>query len=185
GLEIARRVAGIVHAEFREMLPVLESLAPRRVADIGCGYALFDLFMARHFGTEHLLIDIETNDRRNFGYEKEAAAYTDMDVARQLMEANGVAAERVKTVNPERADPLAVGPVDLAVSFKSCGFHYPISTYMPFFESAVTPGGAVIVDLRARTADAQALELAALGVIEALTPPETKARRVLMRKAGD
>lgn len=184
GLEIARRTAGVVHAEFRSLAPALKRLKPKRIADIGCGYALFDLFAAKVFGTRTLLIDIETNEVRNFGYTKEAAAYTSMDTARRLMAANGIDAATVETVNPTRSDPLSHGAVDLCVSFKSCGFHYPAETYAGYFRDGVAAGGAVILDLRSASAERQLAELAGLGQVEDLPAPERKARRVLIRKAG-
>ncbi|HMO08767.1 MAG TPA: class I SAM-dependent methyltransferase, partial [Paracoccaceae bacterium] len=90
GIEVARRAAGVIHAEYRALAPVLHARQPRRVADIGCGYAFFDLFLARDLGTDLLLIDLESNDRRHFGFQAEGAAYASLAVARALLEANGV-----------------------------------------------------------------------------------------------
>ncbi len=182
GPEIALRAAGVIHAEYQALKPVLAGLRPKRCADIGCGYALFDLFLARDFGTELLLIDLESNERRHFGFQAEGAAYSSLAVAQQFLVDNGVAAKDIRLLNPKTTDAAAAGPVDLAVSFLSCGFHYPVGLYMPFFERAVSGGGAVIVDLRAATADAQAAELATLGTIVDLDAPP-KARRVHMTRA--
>ena len=189
GDEIARRAAGVIHVEYRTLRPRLAALAPGRVADIGCGYALFDLFLARDLNPELLPIDLEANERRHFSFHDEGAAYASLDVARRLLEANGVAPGRIETLNPRVADPAAAGPVDLAVSFLSCGFHYPAATYLPFFTRAVRPGGSVILDLRARTAAAQLAELAAPGSLAALgspadLPAPPKARRVLLTRGG-
>jgi hypothetical protein len=74
GEAIARRAAGVIHAEYRALQPVLKDLAPNRIADIGCGYALFDLFAARDLGSDVLLIDLESNEHRHFGFAKEGAA---------------------------------------------------------------------------------------------------------------
>jgi SAM-dependent methyltransferase len=183
GPDVARRAAGVIHAEYRALRPLLAGLAPGRIADIGCGYAFFDLFAARDLGASVLLIDLEANERRHFGFQPEGAAYSSLAVARALLVANGVPDDRIATLNPGTADPVAAGPVDLAVSFLSCGFHYPVSLYAGFFRQAVRPGGSVIVDLRAATATAQAAELAVLGTLDDLDAPP-KARRVHLRKAA-
>ncbi len=183
GDEIARRAAGVIRAEYDALRPRLAALAPRRVADIGCGYALFDLFLARDLNPELLLIDLEANERRHFSYHAEGAAYSSLAVARRLLEANGVAPGRIVTLNPREADPAAAGPVDLAVSFLSCGFHYPAATYLPFFTRAVRPGGSVILDLRARTAAAQLAGLGPIGSVADLPAP-SKARRILLTRSG-
>lgn len=181
GDEIARRAAGMIHAEYRRLAPLLLAAPPERVADIGCGYALFDLFLARESAASVVLIDIEQNTRRHFGYAEEGAAYSNLSVARRLLEANGIAAKRIETVNPEHADLGAVAPVDLAVSFLSCGFHYPASTYATYFRDSVAPGGAIVLDLRSATATAQLAGLADLGTVEDLPAP-AKARRIVLRK---
>jgi SAM-dependent methyltransferase len=183
GPEIARRAAAVILAEYRALAPLLRELAPRRVADIGCGYALFDLFLARDLPCDLLLIDLEANARRHFGFQAEGAAYAALEVARRLLAANGIAERRIATLNPGRTAPETAAPVDLAVSFLSCGFHYPVDTYLPFLERALVPGGAAILDLRASTASAQAGRLARLGTVEDLPAPP-KARRVLLRKAA-
>ena len=181
GVAIAQRAAGVIAAEYAALRPVLAERPPARVADIGCGYALFDLFLARDFAADLLLIDIETNDRRHFGFQDQGAAYASLSVARALLQGNGVAAGRIVTLNPGRADLLAAGKVDLAVSFLSCGFHYPVDTYIPFFRQCMNPGGRVILDLHAATADAQMQKLAPLGAIRILPGPP-KARRVMVTK---
>ena len=181
GAAIARRAAGVIAAEYAALRPVLAEAPPARVADIGCGYALFDLFLARDFAADLLLIDIETNDRRHFGFQEQGAAYASLAVARALLQGNGVAAGRIVTLNPTEVDVMGAGRVDLAVSFLSCGFHYPVDAYVPFFADCMNPGGRIILDLRAATADEQLARLAPLGAVRILPGPP-KTRRVMVTR---
>ena len=183
GETIAHRAAGVIRAEYLALKPLLTELAPKRIADIGCGYALFDLFAAKDLKCDVLLIDLESNERRHFGFAKEGAAYSSLDVARKLLEKNKIAKKRIVTLNPRDAAPEAAGPVDLAVSFLSCGFHYPVDLYLPFLDKALAPGGAAIFDLREATAEAQAARLQPFGSLTDLPAPP-KARRVLLRKGA-
>lgn len=183
GVEIARRAAGVIRAEYRALEPLLQDLAPKRLADIGCGYAFFDLFAAQGLGCHLLLIDLENNDRRHFGFAEEGSAYSSLNVARNILEGNGISASKITTLNPRDKSPETATPVDLVVSFLSCGFHYPVDIYLPFIEKAVTPNGAAIFDLRKNTADEQAAKLARFGSLTDLPAPP-KARRVLLRKGG-
>lgn len=182
GPGLAQRAAAVIWAEYQALAPLLRALAPRRVADIGCGYAFFDLFLAREFGAECLLIDLEQNDRRHFGFAEEGAAYSDLGVAAALLQKNGVPGEKITLCNPGRESPPVDPPFDLIVSFLSCGFHYPAATYLEFFQKALRPGGALLLDLRPRTAEAQLKDLAPLGATKDLPSP-AKARRILIRKA--
>jgi len=183
GAEIAYRTAAVIHAEYRAMAPILEKLAPERVADIGCGYAFFDLFLARDLGAKLLLIDLESNDRRHFGFKKEGAAYSSLSRAKEMLVANQVDAADVRTLNPEKEDPAKAGKVDMATSFLSCGFHYPVSLYQDFFTTTVNTGGSAIIDLREATAEQQLKQLQAYGLTLTKTmnsPPKVK--RALLTK---
>lgn len=183
GLEIGRRAAGVIRAEYRALEPLLQELAPKRLADIGCGYAFFDLFAAQDLSCQLLLIDLESNDNRHFGFAEEGSAYSSLTVARKLLTNNGISSRKVTTLNPRDKDPVTAKPVDLVVSFLSCGFHYPVDLYLPFLEKVLTPGGAAIFDLRKNTAQEQATKLAQFGSLTDLPAPP-KARRVLLRKGS-
>ncbi|MFD2172617.1 class I SAM-dependent methyltransferase [Rhodobacter lacus] len=183
GDEIARRTAAVILGEYRAMQARIKDLNPRRVADIGCGYAIWDLLAHRDTGCEIVLIDIEENGQRHFGYASEGAAYTSLQKARAFLIANGVPEDKVLTLNPKTDDLATAGTLDLAVSFVSCGFHYPASTYSAFFRDQVAPTGAVLLDLRLKSVEPQVWDLAAMGPLELLAG-HPKARRVLLRKAA-
>lgn len=183
GAEIPARVVADIGAEYRALMAALGAPAPRRVADIGCGYGVFDLFAAREAGAEVILIDIEANDRRHFGFAEEGAAYSDLSRAVAFLTRNGVPPEKVRALNPEREDLHAVGEVDLAVSLLACGFHFPVSAYMPFFERNVAPGGRIVLDLREGQFARQSEQLAPLGALREIDRRGNR-RRVVIEKEG-
>lgn len=179
---LLRRAIGALFREYEELRPVLDTLSPKRVADIGCGYAFFDLFLARDYGAELVLIDLEENDARHFGLQEEGAAYTSLAVARRFLEANGVPGDRIRTLNPAQEAADGVTDVDLAISFLSCGFHYPVSTYETFFRDSVSPDGAIILDLRGAAVSRQKPMLERIGAVSTLSRG-AKWLRVLVRKS--
>ncbi|MEM9845452.1 MAG: class I SAM-dependent methyltransferase, partial [Pseudomonadota bacterium] len=183
GTEIVRRAAAVIRAEYLALRPLLQELAPARLADIGCGYGFFDLFAAQDLNADLVLIDLESNEHRHFGFGDAGAAYSSLARARDFLVSNGVANARIETLNPTLSVPEEIPPVDLAVSFLSCGFHYPVDSYLPFLDKALKPGGAAIFDLRGHSARAQAKLLKRFGTLTDLDAPN-KARRVLLRKDG-
>ena len=179
---IVRRAAGIIRAEYLELKPVLDELAPGSIADIGCGYALFDLFFAQDFPGQVVLIDLEESDARHFGYKETGAAYSSLAKAKALLVANGVSAKNVRVVNPDR-DDLPKRKVNLAVSFLSCGFHYPVDTYADYFRDGVTAKGAVILDVRRRRVPVARGVLEPLGAVDEITESANgSAARLMLRK---
>ena len=137
-----------IHDQYERMLPALDENPPKRVADIGAGYAFVDLMLYRKYDCDIVLIDIEISEERHFGFEGTGAGYSSLAVARDFLIANGVAADRITTINPETEPLSAAGVVDLAFSLISCGFHYPAETYDQFFADQVSPGGEIILDVR-------------------------------------
>lgn len=181
GDAFVRSAATMIQEEFESMRGLLDRLPHARIADIGCGYALFDLFAYHALGCDLLLIDIEETEERHFGFEKTGAGYSSLPTARQFLVDNGVPESRIITWNPQREEIPAGAPVDIAVSFLSCGFHYPVDMYLPFFDTALRPDGAVILDLRGSQADRISEQLEALGSIRVLRAT-AGVRRVLLKK---
>lgn len=142
-----RRAIADNYAEFLAMKPVFETLAPQKVADIGAGYGFMDIFIAEAYGAACLLIDIESNESRHFGFANEGAAYSDLSVARDFAKANGVG-DKISTINPEKEDLYTHKDFDLISSYLSCGFHYPFNTYWQFYRDCLRENGALLFDLR-------------------------------------
>ena len=143
-------IFGIVFEEISEIFETFKktmgSFKPKRIADIGSGYAFVDLMIHRAFKCDLLLIDIEETDSIHFGYKDNGAGYSDLNTAREFLVANGVADDKITTINPKHQDLSAAGDVDVALSLISCGFHYPVSTYNAFYEAQVKK--AIMLDLR-------------------------------------
>lgn len=181
GLVLAQRAAKFVQQEFEALSPVLDHISPSSIADIGCGYALFDLFVARKYDTKTTLIDLESNDRKHFGFQAEGAAYSNLGIAVKFLINNKIKSENIINMNPEKSDISALKPVDLAVSFLACGFHFPVNSYLKFFDENVKPEGHIILDLRTKSYFSQRIRLSELGKVT-LLEADAKRRRVLITK---
>ncbi|KAB7614511.1 hypothetical protein F9L33_07675 [Amylibacter sp. SFDW26] len=166
--EVIKRAIGFIYLEYLKLKPLLLSLKNKKVCDIGCGYAIFDFFVAKELGSKVVLIDLENNDKRHFGYKNEGAAYTNLSVAKKFLVQNGIKANSIKTVNPNTDSLEAIKDVDIAVSFISCGFHYPWTEYEDFFKTSVSQEGSIILDVRNRLSDRIQNELSALGDVSVL-----------------
>lgn len=182
GDDIARRAAAVAWLEWRDMLWAFVRQPPASIADIGCGYAMADLFAHRDFGARLLLIDIEEAEERHFGFSETGAAYTSLEKARAFLRANGVPAGKIATVNPQTGKLAGRKPVDLALSMLSCGFHYPANTYDAFYTSGVAGDGVVVLDVRARRTDRERAVLEGLGPVREIGRGKSHLR--LMARKG-
>lgn len=181
GMLIAERAVRLFSDEFEKLQPILDSIPNKSIADIGCGYGIFDLFMFRAYGSDLVLIDLEENDRRHFGFSDEGSAYSKLAVAVEFLKMNGVAKKSISKLNPAKDDVMSIEPVDIAVSFLACGFHFPIDVYLEFFESKVKPGGHLFLDLRRGSFGRQRKLLEKLGDLTVLEEAK-KQVRVMVKK---
>ena len=169
GTELIHRAASIIFLEYQEISIAIENSAPTKIADIGCGYAFFDYFLYRNTQAHLYLIDLEETEERHFGFSNSGAAYSSLNVARTFLQDNGVPEKSLTCINPTRQEVLKLPKIDLAMSFISCGFHYPLSTYDTFFKDRIKKGGAIIVDIRNRNLKTERAVLESYGETAKLT----------------
>ncbi|MEN8893951.1 class I SAM-dependent methyltransferase [Planktotalea arctica] len=165
---LIRRAAAFIYLEFEQLRHIFDDKAPKKIADIGCGYALFDLFLAKEYDSKLALIDIESNDNRHFGFKDSGAAYSSLANASKFLAANGVKKSAIKTFNPEADDLSKLSKLDYAFSFISCGFHYPWSTYEDFFKHNVAPDGRIILDIRSHKLGDHVREMSGMGFVRSV-----------------
>jgi len=181
---LIRRAGAFIYLEFEQLRHIFDKKTPEYVADIGCGYALFDMFLAKEYDSKLALINLESNDNRHFGFKDSGAAYSSLANIETFLKANGVKKGKVKTYNPETDDLSKIKKLDYAFSFISCGYHYPLSTYHQFFRDSVGKNGRIIVDIRSHTLGDTMLEVSDLGFTRALVKAaNNSADRVMIAKS--
>ena len=181
GAKIAEAALELARKEVALFARQTDKAPPKRVVDIGCGYALADLFLYRRYECDLVLIDIEESGDRHFGFAAEGAGYTSLETARAFLIANGVPEERITLVNPKLTDPAEAGMADLAISLISCGYHYPVGTYEALFRDQIAPGGAIVLDIRKGSGGIA--QMKAFGAVEILDR-QPKHSKILVRKDG-
>jgi hypothetical protein len=119
---------------------------PRSVLDIGCGLGVAVIVLACRFDLDALhLLDGDGSGEIFHDYCGDVEPWNDVELARQMAVAN-VSPRCV--VHAYKADVDLTIPVDMIVSFKSWGTHYPVSTYLPLAKRSLKRGGLVAIDLR-------------------------------------
>lgn len=155
-----KRIAHLYFAEMREKLeqiqPVLDTVAPRRVLDIGAGLAGIDALLYDEFRNKgaldiYLLDKNEIADRIHYAFKPEGAAYNSFERTIEFLTDNGVPPDRIHAINIATEPFPKDEQFDLVTSYISWGFHYPLSTYLEEVFSGLSNAGALIVDVRRNT----------------------------------
>ncbi len=115
--------------------------------DIGCGFGALAIRLGCHYREVGINVIDGSGPRegRKVGYEEGMQPHRDRRHAVALIEANVPSGCSVADFEP---DPDLTIPVDLIVSTKSWGHHYPVETYLDLVLRSLSPGGRVIMDLR-------------------------------------
>ncbi len=140
--------------EYESIRPALPEQCSA-ILDVGCGIGGIDVMLNRHYAESRptfFLLDKTQVDSVYYGFKSKGAFYNSLDVAKEVLIANGVAGEKIELVQATEHNRIEIeGPVDLVISLISWGFHYPVETYLDRVHELLRPGGHLILDVRKGT----------------------------------
>lgn len=133
--------------QFNTVKRLLDMHKPQSMLDIGCGIGLSSLMIAKYSNMNYLgLLDGDGSGELFSDYRESALAWNDVRIAGFLARANLPESCKVETFT-QTDHPVTI-PVDMIVSFKSWGTHYPVETYLPLAARSLQSGGLIVLDLR-------------------------------------
>jgi SAM-dependent methyltransferase len=173
---IEERAAG----DVAEILPYLEGVPVRSMLDIGCGLALVDVLLARAVAPRRVyLLDGAEPGELDRGYKTVMQPWGSVAIAASMFRANVDAAVELVTI---AAPVTALPPVDLIISTRSWGHHYPVSVYLESVARSLAPGGVLAVDLRAGRGGAAEIQAAGFEHVAEIKQAGGKCDRVIFRR---
>jgi SAM-dependent methyltransferase len=133
------------------------------VLDIGCGIGGIDLLLYNHYlkNLKLNLFDFSRTDKEiYYGYQARGSIYNSLATSTQFLIENGVQLSDIAAHDASVKFPD--GKFDIIISLLSCGFHYPVETYLA--EIIKAKRGIVILDIRKNTGQIEALKAAFVSV---------------------
>jgi hypothetical protein len=169
----ARQNPQKVDSDYFSLMEIeAQALAPyvtkdvRSVLAIGAGLGGVALALSKILPLEKIVLLDKTAEEASvfYGFEQRGAFYNSLELARQLLELNGVPAEKIFCLEAPADGNITLpwagagaGAVDLVISTISWGFHYPISLYLESVHRLLSKDGTLIVDVRRGTGGREAL----------------------------
>ena len=152
------QIIDFYHEDFKHILQNTEITQVEKYLDIGCGIAGPQCFMPKT--TKLFLIDkTEVDSKLYYGFQQKTSFYNSMMITKENLIANGVKENNINIQEATETNEIKFNErFDLITSFISCGFHYPIETYLDQIYEKLKTGGVLIVDIRKETTGLAALK---------------------------
>ena len=126
--------------------------APKNILDIGCGFAWESRMLQKKYKSKLWLVDSDPDESKRvneIGFHQSAETfsfYYPLNFLRDKLDELGT--ENYELINAADINFPQDLKFDLITSYKSCGFHYPVSTYRDIILKHSHKDTKIIFDLR-------------------------------------
>jgi len=117
------------------------------ILDIGCGIGGIDLMLYNHYNGNVFLNMYDFRTTSNdiyYGYRSHGAVYNSLELTRDFLTMNGVKRDSFEIYDAHGS--FIEQDYDIIISLLSCGFHYPVETYLQQIKKCSPK--VVILDIR-------------------------------------
>lgn len=131
---------------------------PKRILDIGCGFAYVSELFQKKYGCELYLLDGDVSStpdatrKGKFGEVSSFQFYLPVERLQEHWTSKGIKYTFVDANDISIADDVQF---DLVYSWISCGFHYPLSTYKELIKKHTDANSKIIMDFRRKALSSQ------------------------------
>lgn len=122
---------------------------PKNILDIGCGPAIESEYFQKEYGSYLYLLDgNKTSDKKrevSFGSVDTMNFYNDIETLREDYDSRNLNYTFLDATGDIELPDIKF---DLVYSFLSCGFHYPVTEYLPMLKSCTDENSLIMFDIR-------------------------------------
>ena len=135
---------------FRREIESIKDYLPKNVEnimDIGCGLGIINIYLNQIYNNQpnFFLLDKNRIDKEiKYGFSSEYESYNDLNQTKNLLLNNNI--NSLHTIDVEK-DIKIENKIDLVISLKSMGYHYPIDQYLKLFRTCCDDNTCFIFDV--------------------------------------
>ena len=135
---------------FRREIEAIKDYLPKNVEnimDIGCGLGIINIYLNQIYNNQpnFFLLDKNRIDKEiKYGFSSEYESYNDLNQTKNLLLNNNI--NSLHTIDVEK-DIKIENKIDLVISLKSMGYHYPIDQYLKLFSTCCDDNTCFIFDV--------------------------------------
>jgi hypothetical protein len=137
---------------FQKEIELIKDYLPKKaenIMDIGCGLGIINIFLNKIYNnqTNFYLLDKNKIDKViKYGFSSDYESYNDLKETRNLLINNDIKPSSINTLDVEK-DFKIDAKIDIVISLKSMGYHYPIDQYLRLFQTCCDENTSFIFDV--------------------------------------
>ena len=137
---------------FQKEIDTIKNYLPKNVKnimDIGCGLGIINIFLNEIYQNEttfYLLDKNHIDTKIKYGFSSDYESYNDLKETRKILLENGLNDNRINIFDVDREINIKER-VDLVISLKSMGYHYPFEKYIFLFKDCCNENTTFIFDI--------------------------------------
>ncbi len=137
---------------FLNEIETFRNFLPNKVAnimDIGCGLGIINIYLNKIFKNqpEFFLLDKNRIDKKiQYGFSTDYESYNNLNETKKILLNNEININQINLFDVEE-DIKIEKKIDLVISLKSMGYHYPLENYLELFKDCCTLHTVFIFDV--------------------------------------
>jgi hypothetical protein len=136
---------------FKEIQSITSYLPKNaeNIMDIGCGLGIINIYLNEIYNNQpnFFLLDKNRIDKKiKYGFSSDYESYNNLEETRNLLINNDIRPSSINTLDVEK-DFKIDAKIDLVISLKSMGYHYPIDQYLGLFQTCCDENTSFIFDV--------------------------------------
>ena len=147
-----KKIEEVTEELFLNELETFKAFLPdsaENVMDIGCGLGIINIYLNKFFNkkSNFFLLDKSRIDKKiNYGFSSNYESYNDLNETKNILLENEVDSGSIYLFDVEKKFQINK-KMNLVISLKSMGYHYPINTYIELFRNCCTKDTVFIYDI--------------------------------------
>ena len=143
---------------FKSEIDTFKDFLPnhaKSIMDIGCGLGIINILLNKFYNDKasFYLLDKNCIDKKiKYGFSSNYESYNDLNETKQILLENNISENRLFLFDVEK-DIQIDSKIDLVISLKSMGYHYPFETYLQLLVKCCNENTIFIFDVSADTFD--------------------------------
>ena len=121
----------------------------KNIMDIGCGLGIINIYLNKIFDNypNFFLLDKNRIDKKiKYGFSLNYESYNDLNETKNILLENQMNLNQINTFDVEKVINIDE-KIDLVISLKSMGYHYPFESYLKLFNQCCNKNTFFIFDL--------------------------------------